>query len=83
MEPTQIVKIRLVRNYSTYTVGRVIECEAETAKRLLAEGTAEQIETASVEPLVERADRTPRRVQRAVQKPRGPDASDHGAGDAQ
>jgi hypothetical protein len=67
MECPQIVKIKLVQNYSTYTVGRVVECEDETAERLIRDGIAvresqmDLIETATVEPEVERADARPRR----------------------
>jgi hypothetical protein len=67
MESPQIVKIKLVQNYSTYTVGRVVDCEDETAERLIRDGIAvresqmDLIETATVEPEVERADARPRR----------------------
>lgn len=75
MERRAIVKIKLIRNYSTYRVGDVVECEGETATRLIRDGIAERdqqldlIETASVEPAGERADVTPRRTRRAVSKP--------------
>lgn len=75
------MKIELLRDYSTYTVGKVVDCEDETAHRLIREGiaqragTAEVIETASVEHDVERADATPRRRQRAVSKPDHDDAA--------
>lgn len=81
MECAQIVKIKLLRNYSTYRVGAVVECEDATAQRLIADGIAERerqmnlIETASVEPAGERADVTPRRVKRAVSKPDDADAA--------
>ncbi len=78
------MKIRLLRNYSTYRVGAVVDCEDVTATRLIADGIAEReqqmdlIETASVEPVAERADVTPRRARRsAVSKPdssQSPDA---------
>jgi hypothetical protein len=68
------VKIKLSRNYSTYRVGTVIDCDEETAGRLLQDGTAEKIETASIDPPVERADHTPRRVRRAaISKPKSPE----------
>ena len=75
------MKIKLLRNYSTYRLGTVVDCEDETARRLIAEGTAERelqadlIETASVEHEVERADATPRRTRRAISKPDNADAS--------
>lgn len=84
MERNQIVKIKLVTNYSTYTVGTVIDCEDETAQRLIRDGIAvreqqmDLIETASVDHDVERADATPRRrgrPPRAIQKPDDTDAA--------
>lgn len=69
------MKIKLEQNYSTYTRGTVVDCEDETAKRLIRDGiaTREQqmdlVETASVEHDAERADATPRRTRRAVPKP--------------
>jgi hypothetical protein len=45
-----------VKNYSTYRLGTVVDCEDETAQRLIRDGIAERetqmdlIETASVEP---------------------------------
>lgn len=74
------MKIKLLTNYSTYTVGTVVECEDETAHRLIRDGIAQRepqmdlIETASVEPVAERADVTPRRTtRRAIPKPVDPD----------
>jgi hypothetical protein len=84
MERDQIVKIKLATNYSTYTVGTVIDCEDETAQRLIRDGIAvrvqqmDLIETASVDHDVERADATPRRrgrPPRAIQKPNDTDAA--------
>ena len=78
MECAAIVKIRLLTNYSTYRVGAVVDCEDETAHRLIRDGIAERdgqmslIETASVEPVAERADLTPRkrgRPPRAIPQP--------------
>jgi hypothetical protein len=69
------MKIEMVKNYSTYTVGRVVDCEDETAQRLIRDGIAvrvaqmDLIETARVEHDAERADATPRRTRRAVSKP--------------
>jgi hypothetical protein len=85
MECAPIVKIKLVRNYSTYTVGRVIDCEDETALRLIRDGIAvrEQqqdlpIETATLEPAGERADVTPRKRgrPRAIPQPESSDRAD-------
>ena len=81
MERAKIVKIKLLRNYSTYRLGTVVDCEDSTAQRLIADGIAERetqmdlIETASVEPAGERADMTPRRMKRAVSKPDDTDAA--------
>lgn len=81
MERPAIVKIRLLRNYSTYRNGTTVDCESETAHRLIRDGIAERehqmelIETAAVEPAGERADITPRRTRRAVSKPDDTDAA--------
>lgn len=81
MECPPIVKIKLVKNYSTYRVGTVVDCEGETAQRLIRDGIAERdqqldlIETAAVEPGGERADLTPRRARRAISKPDDSEAS--------
>lgn len=77
MECAPIVKIKLVKNYSTYTVGSVVDCDDATAKRLIEGGIAvresqqDLIETATVEPEVEQADARPRRgrKKRAVPQP--------------
>lgn len=75
------MKIKLLKSYSTYRLGTVVDCEDETAQRLIAEGTAERdpqatlIETAAVEHDVERADATPRRTRRAISKPDDADAA--------
>ena len=67
MEGTRNVKIKLLKNYSTYRLGTVVDCEDETAERLIRDGIAARepqmdlIETASVEHDVERADATPRK----------------------
>ena len=85
MERDAIVKIKLLRNYSTYRLGAVVDCEDETAQRLIRDGIAERdeqqglfIETASVEPVAERADVTPKRrgrPPRAIPQPENPDAA--------
>lgn len=74
------MKIRLLKTYSTYAPGRVVECEDETALRLIRDGIAERekqldlIETAAVEPVAERADVTPRRTgRRALPQSQNPD----------
>jgi hypothetical protein len=77
------VKIKLVRNYSTYSVGRIVDCEDETAQRLIRDGIAVQepqmnlIETATVEPEAERADARPRRGRKpnAIPQPHDSDQS--------
>jgi hypothetical protein len=82
MECAPIVRIKLVQNYSTYTVGRVVDCEDETAERLIRDGIAVRdpqmnlIESATVEPEVERADARPRRGRKpnALSQPQNPDA---------
>ena len=84
MESPEIVKIKLVKNYSTYTVGRVVECENETAERLIRDGIAvresqmDLIETATAEPEVERADARPRRGRKpkAIPQPQDSDSAD-------
>lgn len=83
MECAAIVKIKLRKNYSTYRLGAVIDCEDETAERLIRDGIAARdgqldlIETASVEPAGERADLTPRKRgrPRAVSKSEDTDAA--------
>ena len=82
MERAKIVKIKLLRNYSTYRLGAVVDCEDATALRLIADGMAEResqmslIETASLEPAGERADVTPRRTRRVLPKPLDTDSAD-------
>lgn len=83
MECAPIVKIKLVKNYSTYTVGRVVDCDDATAKRLIEGGIAvresqqDLIETATVEAQVEQADARPRRgrKKRAVPQPHDSDSA--------
>lgn len=83
MERAPIVKIKLLTNYSTYRVGTVVDCEERTAQRLIRDGIAvregqlDLIETASVEPISERADATPRKRgrPRAIPKPQDTDAA--------
>jgi hypothetical protein len=79
------MKIRLTKNYSTYRIGAVVDCEDETAHRLIRDGLAEReqqmdllVETASVEHDAERADLTPKKRgrPRAVPQPENPDAAD-------
>lgn len=61
------MKIKLAKNYSTYRVGDVIDCEDATAVRLITDGVATResqldlVETATLEHEVETADATPRR----------------------
>lgn len=74
-------KIRFVRSWRAYRSGQVAEISGGLATQLLAQGVAVEdrqqqlIETAAVEPEAETADATPRRVKRAVPKPRTPDRS--------
>lgn len=70
------MKIRLVRKYSTYRPNEVVECDDTVARRLIADGIARReeqqdllIETASVEPVAESADATPRRRGRPPRTP--------------
>ena len=84
MECPRIMKIRLTQNYSTYTVGRVVDCEGDTAERLIRDGIAvrepqmDLIETATAEPEVERADARPRRGRKpnAIPQPQDSDSAD-------
>jgi hypothetical protein len=78
------MRIKLVKRYSTYHAGKVVECEDETARRLIADGVAVSeepapapaIETAAVEHQTEVAAATPRRTRRsAVPKPESRDAA--------
>ena len=59
------MKIRLTKNYSTYRIGAAVDCEDETALRLIRDGIAE------------RADLTPKKRgrPRAVPQPQNPDAA--------
>lgn len=80
MERGGIVKIKLLKNYSTYTVGTVVDCEDETAVRLIRDGIAAReqqmdlIETAALDPVSERADVTPRRTRRSAVLPKPDEA---------
>jgi hypothetical protein len=84
MECAAIMKIRLKQNYSTYTVGRVVDCDDHTAERLIADGIAvresqmDLIETATVEPEVERADARPRRGRKPNAIPQPQDSESAG-----
>lgn len=79
MERTPIVKIRLTKNYSTYSVGSVIDIEPpDLAERLVADGVAVPetqrsllVERAATEPTGEQATLTPRRGRppRAISQP--------------
>ncbi len=70
------MKIKLLKRYSTYRPNEVVECDDPVALRLIADGVAQReeqqdliIETASVEPVVESADATPRRRGRPRKAP--------------
>jgi hypothetical protein len=79
MERAPIVRIRLTRNYSTYSVGTVIDIEPPAlAERLVADGVAVVesqralfVEQATAEPAAEQAALTPRRGRppRAISQP--------------
>ena len=62
-----MTKIRFTRAWRAYRTGQVVEIPGGLATQLLAQGVAveerqqELIETAAVEPVVERADATPKR----------------------
>lgn len=83
MERGAIVKIKLLRQYSIHAAGRTVDCESEIAGRLIVDGVAvavdppAEIETASVEPEVERAALTPRkkrgRPRNAIPEPEAAD----------
>jgi hypothetical protein len=73
MEPAGIMKIRMVRSFRVYRKGDVLDAPAGMARHWIAHGLAvedkqqelpQQIETAAIEPDVERADLTPRRRRR-------------------
>jgi hypothetical protein len=76
-----MTKLRFTRAWRGYRSGQVVEIAGGLATQLLAQGVAiedrqqDLIETAAVEPQAETADATPRRVQRAVPKPRSPNRS--------
>jgi len=70
------MKIRLIKRYSTYRPGAIVDCDDPVAVRLIADGIAEReqqkdllIETATVEPVTESADATPRRRGRPPRTP--------------
>ena len=71
--------MKFVRSWRAYRKGQVVPIPGGLAAQLVAGGYAVEdrqqplIETAAVEPEAERADATPRRVKRAVPKPRSPD----------
>ena len=72
-------KLKFTRAWRGYRSGQVVEIAGGLATQLLAQGVAiedkqrDLIETAAVEPEAETADATPRRVKRAVSKPRSSD----------
>lgn len=61
------MKIKFAKNYSTYRVGDVVDCDPEVAQRLIADGRAipdkqlDLIETAAIDPGGEQAAVTPKR----------------------
>lgn len=76
-----MMKIRFTRAWRAYRAGQSVEISGGLATQLLAQGVAVEdrqqqlIETAAVEPEAETADATPRRVKRAVSKPRSSDSA--------
>lgn len=74
-------KLKFTRAWRGYRTGQVVEIAGGLAAQLIARGVAiedrqrDLIETAAIEPVAETADATPRRVKRAVQKPRSSDSS--------
>jgi hypothetical protein len=80
MEGTAAMRIEILTRYSTYLPGAVVECDDETARKLIRDGVARRdgptVERAVREPHAERADLTPRRRRREVSQPDSPDATD-------
>ena len=76
-----MMKLKFTRAWRGYRNGQVADIDGGLAAQLLAQGVAiedrqqDLIETAAVEPVVETADATPRRVKRAVSKPRSSDSA--------
>jgi len=83
------MKIKFQKNYSTYRVGDVVDCDPEVAQRLIADGRAipekqlDLIETAVIDQGGEQAAVTPKRRGRppkvnpdALPQRDGPDAAD-------
>ena len=76
-----MMKLKFTRAWRGYRSGQVVEFAGGLATQLVAQGVAVEdrqqdlIETAAVEPVVETADATPRRLKRAVSKPRSSDTA--------
>lgn len=76
-----MMKLKFTRAWRGYRSGQVVEFAGGLATQLLAQGVAiedrqqDLIETAAVEPVAETADATPRRLKRAVSKPRSSDSA--------
>jgi hypothetical protein len=83
------MKIKFAKNYSTYRIGDVVDCDPDVAQRLIADGRAipdrqmDLIETAAIDPGGEQAAVTPKRRGRlpkvstdALPQRDGPDAAD-------
>jgi hypothetical protein len=72
MEPSAFMKITLLKTYSTYRPGDVVDCDDDVAMRLVREGAAQAeeavqvVETAAVVNDAESADMTPQRMVRQV-----------------
>ena len=75
MESPPVVKIKFLKQYSTYRPGDAVECDDEVAHRLIQDGRAvpdrqgQLIETASLEPSGESTQITPRRRGRPPKEP--------------
>lgn len=77
MEPARIVKIKLLRRYSTYGPGAVLDCDDDIARSLVSSGHAEDldptvVETAAIDPACETSEYTPRKVTRHAGLPKHP-----------
>jgi hypothetical protein len=72
MERAAVMKITLLKTYSTYRPGDIVDCDDEVAMRLVMDGTAEAeavdqvVETAAIAQECESADVTPHRTIRPL-----------------
>jgi hypothetical protein len=76
-----MTKLKFTRSWRGYRSGQVVEIAGGLATQLVAQGVAVEdrqqdlIETAAVEPGAAPPHATPRRVKRALPKPRSPDSA--------